>query len=319
MSNQTGPDRGTRPSAACADVHRWLERCSLEVSNRRAEDVDRCLTLLRPGTRVFVAFGPKDSWSESLATATRLRQGGLNPVPHIAARGFRSLRELDGVIQRLRDEARVDTIFLIGGDLAHPTGPFSSAIDVLEMGLLAKHGMRGLGLAGYPEGHPHIADDVLSVALARKLELAAQQRLDAFVVTQFAFDAAPIAAWLRRYRELGLSAPVRIGVAGPASISTLVKFGLRCGVGASLRALTARGGSFVRLARQATPDSVLDGLAKLSAVDAAPAEGIHFFTFGGVPRLVRWLNNRRCNAAIASISDGLSEVGGLKRLDLRNR
>jgi methylenetetrahydrofolate reductase (NADPH) len=313
MSKQTDLDREARAPVARADVYRWLERCSLEVSNRRADDIHHCEALLRPGSRVFVAFGPKDSWDESLATARHLRQAGMDPVPHVAARRFRSLPELDGFIGGLRREAMVDTVFLIGGDVARPAGPFSSAVDILETGLLVKHGIQSLGVAAYPEGHPHIADEILNAALARKLQLAAQQGLDPFVVTQFAFDAGPIAAWLRRYRALGLSAPVRIGIAGPASASTLVKFGLRCGVGASLRTLTARGGSFVRLARQATPDRVLDGLATLGGVDAAPVEGIHFFTFGGVPKLVQWLAARRSAQAIASIRDGFSSVGGLKR------
>ena len=73
--------------------------------------------------------------------------------------------------------------------------------------------------------------------LPRKLAAAKARGLDAYLVGQFAFDAAPIVSLARRLREAGIDAPYRVGIAGPAKRTTLIKYALMCGVGPSLRAL----------------------------------------------------------------------------------
>ena len=37
-----------------------------------------------------------------------------------------------------------------------PAGPFRSALEVIETGLLPSRGITEVGIAGYPEGHPRI-------------------------------------------------------------------------------------------------------------------------------------------------------------------
>jgi methylenetetrahydrofolate reductase (NADPH) len=44
------------------------------------------------------------------------------------------------------------------------------------------------------------------------------------LVSQFAFDAAPFVALARRLRAAGIAAPLRVGVAGPAARTTLIKY-----------------------------------------------------------------------------------------------
>jgi hypothetical protein len=65
-------------------------------------------------------------------------------------------------------------------------------------------------------------------------------------------------------------------------MATLVKFGLACGIGASLRAL--RKTSFRQLA-DATPDTLVASLAEAGDKIA----GLHFFTFGGITRTAAWM------------------------------
>ncbi len=59
--------------------------------------------------------------------------------------------------------------------------------------------------------------------------------LKADVVTQFGFDANGMIRWVKKLRDLGIEAPVRIGMAGPTNLTTLLKYAQRCGVKASAR------------------------------------------------------------------------------------
>jgi methylenetetrahydrofolate reductase (NADPH) len=141
--------------------------------------------------------------------------------------------------------------------------------------------------AGYPEGHRLITARALDRALAAKLALAKERRLKASLITQFSFEAAPIERWIAELRESGIDCPVRIGVAGPASVMTLAKFAVRCGIGSSLRALGRGHTAFARILTEASPDALIEALAasetKHNAID-----GLHLFTFGGVRRTANW-------------------------------
>src|SRR5207244_6123635 len=112
-------------------------------------------------------------------------------------------------------------------------GPFRSSASLLESGVFECHGFERIRFAGYPEGHPLITAPALAAALDAKLALARSHGLSPSLVTQFAFDAAPIGQWVGSLRARGVDVPMRIGVAGPASAVTLARFAVRCGLGAS--------------------------------------------------------------------------------------
>ena len=150
--------------------------------------------------------------------------------------------------------------------------------------------MTKLSLAGHPEGGSYLARDAGFDVLARKVAAARRHGLAPCIVTQFCFEAAPILAYLGDLQKHGVTAPVRIGLAGPATPATLLKFALRCGVGNSLRALRSGIGRFGRLLTDAGPDDVLEGLAKgFSALPKGQVEGVHFFAFGGMRKTGEWL------------------------------
>ena len=121
--------------------------------------------------------------------------------------------------------------------------------------------------------------------MAKKLDLLAEQNIPPLSVSQFCFEAAPIVEFVARVRERGVTAPIRVGLAGPASLTTLTKFAIRCGVGNSLRALTS-GRGITRLLSEAGPEAVVAALAQ-SHLDF---EHLHFYTFGGVSKAADWLN-----------------------------
>jgi methylenetetrahydrofolate reductase (NADPH) len=279
---------------------------SLEVSSRSARDLDACLTHLEKGSDVYINFIAGDDLGAKVRCAAALAGSGFRPVPHIGARHLESAAQLDDLLARLAGEAGVERALLIGGDAAAPAGPFDSSLAVLASGLLAKHRFRAAGFAGYPEGHPQIAEPVLKRALADKLALAAEQGIEPYIVTQFCFEPAAVVAWLAALRRDGIAAPVRIGLAGPANVATLVRFAIRCGVTNSIRALTGRADRFLRLVSDGAPDTLVRGIAEApDRALLAGVAGLHFFPFGGVAKTARWANAVKRGRFRANAGGGL--------------
>lgn len=282
-------------------ISAFLAGASLELSSRDPAEVDACAGLLEPGTPVYISFPPGQTYHGTVVLAARLARAGFRPVPHIAARRIAGREALDDYLARAAGEAGVDSALVIAGDSDHPSGPFDSSLAVLETGLFQRHGIVRIGVAGYPEGHPKIAPSALEAALAAKKSLARRTGIELGIVTQFCFDADSILSWAGRMKGHGL--PVRVGLAGPASLPRLLRFAAMCGVGNSVRALKARPGALTRLMVEAGPEVALRDLARRAA---PPLAGAHFFCFGGLVRTARWLR---------AIRDGrfeLHEDGGFR-------
>ncbi|OGA45564.1 MAG: hypothetical protein A3G25_04820 [Betaproteobacteria bacterium RIFCSPLOWO2_12_FULL_63_13] len=265
------------------------KRASIETSTRNLAEIDACSSLLARGTDVYIAWVPGSPYRHIVGVAKRLRQAGMNPVPHIAARQLGQRRVAADFLAGLRDEAQVTRALLIGGDSDRPAGVYESSAALLETGLLQQHGISSVGIAGYPEGHPRISDGALMAALDRKISYAAMQGLNLFLVTQFCFEGPPILEWLRRLRGRGTVLPVRVGVAGPATIRALLNYGLRCGIGNSMRALGSQAISLTRLLAQQGPEAVVGHIAREAA--ELNVTGLHLFPFGGFARSAQWIDN----------------------------
>jgi methylenetetrahydrofolate reductase (NADPH) len=269
--------------------------CSVELSPRDEFAGDALRRLLEPGATVFVNYSPTVTHHDIVAACTRLHRAGFNPVPHVAARRLASFTQASDFLQRAVGEAQVDRILLIGGDDS-PVGPFRSSLDLLATGVVERHGVRHVSLGGYPDGHPAIDTRTLDAALQAKVTLARQAGLMVSVVTQFTFEAEPILRWIATQRGQGVDCPVHVGIAGPASVATLAKFAIRCGIGASLRALARGHTAFARILVEAEPDALIDALVAGEQADD-PIAGLHLFTFGGVRRTADWIRARAATAS----------------------
>ncbi len=266
-----------------------LHSASIEISVRPAV-VESLRDAFDPGTEVFINLPPAGDYRACVETAVAVRRAGFRPVPHIAARNLTSVAELDDYLQRLVGEAATDRVLLIGGDRPRSKGPFSAVADLIATGLIEASGISGVGIGGHPEGHPSVDRTTLDRALVAKRDALARAGLSCFIVTQFAFEAAPILSFLDRLDVLGIDAPVRVGVAAPASVTTLIKFALRCGIGDSLRALRTQTKTVGRLIGEAGPEDVLHDLAVgLAQQPADRVIGVHLYAFGGVAKTARWL------------------------------
>jgi methylenetetrahydrofolate reductase (NADPH) len=213
----------------------------------------------------------------------------MEPVPHIVARRIETTSALDDLLARLTGEAGVNRVLVVAGDISTPVGELESSLQILDMGLIQKHGIRHVDLAGHPEGHKDVPEAVLRQAIVQKNAYSSHSGIDVHFITQFVFTADPIVAWEKSNHSVN-RLPFIAGVPGLATMKTLLKFALDCGVGPSLHALSRHAANLTKLLAVATPDELLVGLARYKEQDPSTLlSGVHFFPFGGLKRTAEWL------------------------------
>ena len=270
------------------DICAFLTDFSLEVTRPKLADLEAIRDSAGPGTRVYVSAIPTRPSDELIGQSAMARQCGLDPVPHIAVRNYASRDELSELLGRLSSEAGVRRVLMISGDRANPAGPFDNALEIIESGILQQHGIMHVSIAGHPDGHPVVSGDVMQRALLAKIEAAEQSGLIPDIVTQFGFDAEAITRWIMKMRDLGIECPIRIGLAGPTNLTTLLKYAQRCGVRASVGGITKHAGLVKNLFGVSAPDAIVRALAGKNAAGALGVAGVHYFSFGGVAATSKW-------------------------------
>ncbi len=266
-----------------------LEGFSLEMTGKDIDDLRRAAPILPTGTRINVTFLGNEDLEMRVAAAAAVRDAGLVPVPHISARRLRDERQVTEFLARLQQVDASEHVFVVGGDPAQPEGPYPDALSVIRSGILADHGVRSVSIAGYPEGHPDIADDVLWRHLEDKTAALADHGLDVTIITQFAFDIDPVTTWIDGVRTRGIDVPIRVGTPGPAGIKRLLGFARRFGVGANAMIVKKYGFSLTNLMGTAGPDTFVADLAEALAHRATAGDvALHLYTFGGIEATARW-------------------------------
>jgi methylenetetrahydrofolate reductase (NADPH) len=245
---------------------------------------------LPAGTALYVAHTPNATLAQVAEVACAAEAAGFRGCPHLVARRIASRAELGAALARLR-QGGVTRALLVAGDLTPPAGEFSSTLDVLDSGALDDAGLASLGVAGHPEGNPNIPPAAAWDALARKQAWGRKSGVAVHVATQFGFDTEALATFDRELEARGITLPVHVGVAGPASLKSLAKFAAMCGIGASLGALLTNPGALGALRSLVkTVDEVFPAIVGLR--EGPLAERLvqpHFFAFGGVMKTVEWL------------------------------
>ena len=194
------------------DIVKSASDWSIEVTPAGATKIENFAGILEEGTTVNVTFLPGSDPLDTIATAKRLADDGMNAVPHIAARSLQNKAQLDDLLKRMTSEANVREVLVIGGGVDNPVGDFDCTMQVLETGLIQKYGITHIGVSGHPEGSPDISADQLAQAISQKNEFARKEGLSLYMETQFCFDPASVLAWEKTIREAGNHLPVRIGI-----------------------------------------------------------------------------------------------------------
>jgi len=266
---------------------------SVEISPKQALGDALLPSLLPRGVRVYLTDVGLESAETISAGAKRLVDLGCVAVPHIACRRLAGREDLRRRIELMSGEAGVDDVLVIAGDLAPPAGEFSATMEVLETGLLDRYGIKHVGVAGHPEGSPDFSDETAETML--RLKQAFSERTDAKmrIVTQFGFNARQFIGWADNLPQSGISLPVHLGVAGPARLTTLIKFAAMCGVGESARFLKKRATSVGNMIKGFDPEEIVQPIEQhVNQAARTTIQQIHVFTFGGVKSCAQWLTGR---------------------------
>ncbi len=269
---------GTRQSV----LERALHGTSYEVLPLRSaeESIVSAVPLTVP---LSVTMTAGKGVQPTIELTEQLAAHGYAVTPHLAARLFRDRVHLADTVARLRG-AGVDSAFVIAGDGADPHGPFADALGLLEELQSTGHPFRQIGIGGYPEGHAHLDDELVSLSLRRKSTHATH------ITTQMCFNPGTTTAWARQVRSGGVSLPIRIGLPGAVTRQKLVRISAGLGLGPSARFLLGQRNMFWRffLPGGYQPDRLVQALAPRFGDPGHALAGFHLFTFNEVARTEAW-------------------------------
>lgn len=279
----------TTPAPNKAAALEMIRDYSLEMTGKDVPGLLEAAHAIPAGTKINVTFLGNEDLDMRVAASKAVREAGFVPVPHISARRIQSERQLEEFLARLQEVGATESVFAVGGDPAEPMGPYPDSLSVIRTGILQKYGVTQVSIAGYPEGHPDIPNDVLWRHLEDKSAALKDQGLDAVILTQFGFDTDPVVDWIQGVRERGIRSQIRIGTPGPAGIKRLLGFARRFGIGANAMIVKKYGFSLTNLMGTAGPDTFVTDLSALLAEDpAAGSVKLHFYTFGGLLATAEW-------------------------------
>ena len=277
-------------SASLKQISSLLNGFSTEVTPTSASKVNNFQEHLSLGTSVNVTFLAGSNLKDTVQVCKRLNEEGFNPVPHIVARNFENTRALEIFLDLLVSTAYVCEVLVIAGDISRPLGPCSDSLQILNSGLLEKYQIRKVGVAGHPEGSPDISKDKLANAISDKNNWAKNSDMEAYITTQFCFEVPSIITWEKNIRKDGNKLPIHIGIPGPATLNTLIKFATMSGIGPSIRVLTRQTKNLTKLVFTQDPFNIIEGIAfaKLQDPDCL-IEHLHFYPFGGLAKTTAWV------------------------------
>ena len=245
--------------------------------------------LFAEGTEIYLPLLRGDDLNLSVTAAKKILGERMVATPHLAARSVPGASQLDEWLHELA-EAGCNRLMLIAGDPLTHQGPYRDTLDVLSSGLLEKHGFIHLGVAAHPDGHVHASESDVRSALEIKKTYAREKNVHMWVVTQFVFDLTNFAKWLDEWQEAFDFLPLHVGLAGPSSLASLMRYAARCGVATSVKMLLTNRNSR-RLMSSWNPDDQLKELYELCGNHVSRRlKGLHLFPFGGLESAARWLD-----------------------------
>lgn len=245
-----------------------------------------------PEVKVTVTASPSKGLEPTLELAERLAAAGYAVVPHLSARLVSDDDHLRAILARL-ERAGIEEAFVVAGDAAQPAGQFEGAADLLRAMARHGHGLREIGITGYPESHPLIDDETTVQAMFEKAEFAT------YIVSQICFDARVTAQWVENVWARGTRLPIHVGIPGVVHTTKLLRVSAKIGLGDSVRFLRKHGSRFGRLLVPGafSPDGLLRDLVPVLDEPEGKVAGLHVFTFNELEATERWRQDRLRAAA----------------------
>ena len=280
-----------------------LNGFSVEVMPRTSAKIEDFRLLFHPQTKIYISHVEGVPIEQMIETAKKITTQGFSAVPHITARTLQSKDQFENHLYRYSREAGVMNLLLLAGGARKQYGPFKDSIDLVQSGVLEKFSFESIQFAGHPEVNldidPNKGSENADKALLYKQKFAERNDTKVSLVTQFGFDPLLVVKWLFRIHNLGINLPVRVGIAGPTKIQTLLKFAIACGVGNSLRVLQKKAKGISHLLTPYDPKEFIDSFSNELARQPIPLfEGIHFFPLGGILPCSEWIKSNYNNASL---------------------
>ena len=237
--------------------------------------------------KVTVTASPTKGLEPTIELAERLATGGYEVVPHLSARLVLDDGHLRWILDRLHG-AGIGEVFVMAGDASEPAGQFAGAAELLRAMASLGHGLRDIGITGYPESHPFIDDETTIQAMFEKAEFAT------YIVSQICFDPQVTTAWIENVWARGTRLPIHIGIPGVVRTRKLLGVSSRIGLGDSVRFLRKHGSLLGRLLVPGaySPDELIRGLEPALEDPDGKVAGFHVFTFNELESTERWRRER---------------------------
>jgi len=248
------------------------------------DDVEeRVLAAVPRDVTITVTASPRRGIDATISLAERLGRHGYQVVPHISARLIRDDAHLREVLERVVAIGRRE-IFVIAGDAKEPAGQFPDSVSLLTALMAESHGLREIGITGYPERHSFIDDDLTIQAMWDK------RRIATYIVSNLCFDPRVVKKWVARVRRRGVQLPIHIGLAGVSDPAKLLRISTRIGVVDSARFLRGHSNWFMRMLQPGgyDPGRLAAALLPDLALPERNVAGLHVFTFNEIEPTERW-------------------------------
>ena len=249
---------------------------SIEILPQNVSDVGFIPDLIK---EIYITMIPGTSFTDTILAAQKIQELGKKAVPHLTARSFPGIEELRTYLSGLQASG-IERVLLIGGGVPKPAGVFSSVMDMLKTELFAEYGINSFDFAGHPEGNPDDPDS--DYHLLEKLKWTEKRKIPTRIVTQWCLDTEKTNNWINSLRKNGIQNPINLGIPGPSTLKTLMRFAKVCGVKASKEVLRKQGLSISKLMFVNKPDKIV---SELRGYDQ-----LHLYPFGGIAKSSDWLN-----------------------------
>ena len=241
---------------------------------------------------ITVTASPRRGMDATIELARRLSGQGYKVVPHLSARLIRDAAHLKEILAAV-DGMGVRDVFVIAGDAREPAGQFPDSVSLLEAMMQVGHGLRDVGVSGYPESHSFIDDDMTIQAMWDK------RRIATYIVSNLCFDPRVVKKWVGRVRRRRVELPIHIGMAGVADPAKLLRISTRIGVVDSARFLRGHSNWFLRMLQPGgyDPERFVNALLPDLAAPDRKVAGLHVFTFNEIEPTERWRQQLLSRAA----------------------
>jgi methylenetetrahydrofolate reductase (NADPH) len=244
---------------------------------------EKVLESVPKGVTIAVTASPAKGLDATMDLAERFAKHGYRVVPHISARLIADDVHLKEIVIRMRT-AGVEDVFVPSGDADPPAGKYDAALPVLaelsSLGMPFPH----VGITGYPESHPTIADDLLIQAMWDK------RAYGTYIVSNLCFDPKALTDWIARVRRRHVTLPIQLGIAGPVDSIKLLSMATKIGVGQSVKFVATHRSWFMRLIRPGgySPERLLQKIGEIVTAPESGVAGLHVFTFNQVGETEHW-------------------------------